>query len=343
MGKDFNRRFTVNLEISTKDAEKQVKATAKNLEAILADLDKKTDKMTVFKELSDYLKQVDEQLTSFKKKHGDELFGQMFGGLDKNLQKEVEKIFGVAKDQMVQLTQLKEKVLNAKQNGISENEIKELEQLTRSLYDAIGLKGEAKLSGRGKIETRLANLENSLNNFALVYENVNNRVSQGFNFDTLGDKIDTSAINKKIDETIQKMKELEKVQEDLNNVTKMYSTYQSKKTIEDEIKPNIKNIERLVRAYDKAIKKRNEFKENGDTTSALYHQNELEIARFSLQGKYLTERYVDNDEDLEEKLSNKKISGLSLLEHLEGLFDDAEKYRNKLIKVQDVVKTAMDN
>lgn len=343
MGKDFNRRFTVNLEISTKDAEKQVKVTAKNLETILADLDKKTDKMTVFKELSDYLKQVDEQLTSFKKKHGDELFGQMFGGLDKNLQKEMEKIFGVAKDQMTQLTQLKERVSNAKENGISENEIKELEQLTRSLYDAIGLKGEAKLSGRGKIETRLANLENSLNNFALAYENVNNRVSQGFNFDVSGGQSGTSAINKKIDETIKKMKELEKVQEDLNNVAKIYNNYQSKKTIEDKIKPTIKDIERLVRAYDKATKKRDEFKKSGDTTSAAYHQNELEIARLSLQGKYLTEQHVDNNDDLEEKLSNKKIGGFSLLEHLEEMFSNADEYSNKLIKVQDVVKTAMDN
>ena len=54
MGKDVKKRFTVSLDIDTKDIEKQVKATVGNLKTILADLGKASDKMWYFKELVDY-------------------------------------------------------------------------------------------------------------------------------------------------------------------------------------------------------------------------------------------------------------------------------------------------
>ena len=75
MGKDVKRRFTVSLDIETKDIEKQIKATASNVKTILADLGKASDKMGYFKELVDYIGQIDTALTSLQKNNKN-LFGR---------------------------------------------------------------------------------------------------------------------------------------------------------------------------------------------------------------------------------------------------------------------------
>jgi TP901 family phage tail tape measure protein len=102
MGKDVKRRFTVSLDIETKDVEKQVKATVGNLKTILTDLGNASDKMTYFKELTDYISQVDAELDAFKKKHGEGMFNKIFGGLDTSLRKEMENILATARTKIAE-------------------------------------------------------------------------------------------------------------------------------------------------------------------------------------------------------------------------------------------------
>ena len=137
MAKDIKRRFTVNLDIDTKDAEKQIKSTVGNLKTILADLGNASDKMSYFKELADYLQQVDSELSRLKSKHGEEFFNQFFGGLDTNLRTEMEKVFGTAKAHMTQLEQIRNRLSNVRGLGDTDEakaEIKTLEQDIKDLF-----------------------------------------------------------------------------------------------------------------------------------------------------------------------------------------------------------------
>ena len=69
MAGNIKRRFTVSLDIDTKDAEKQIKSTVGNLKTILDNIGTASDKMGVFKELADYLSQIErgKRTPSFKR------------------------------------------------------------------------------------------------------------------------------------------------------------------------------------------------------------------------------------------------------------------------------------
>ena len=216
MGKDIKRRFTVSLDIDTKDAEKQIKATVGNLKTILSEMGTASDKMTYFKDLAGYLSQIDAAMDAFKKKHGQGLFDKTFGGLDSNLRKELENVFGVAKEQLTTLDQLKSKVAAAKHSGTTTGaDLKPLEQEVRSLYEAAGMLDKLNLSGKGKVETRIKKLEAALEGFAVVFNGVNNKISQGFGFggkgfEDLGDGIvkDIKSSTQDIEKSFEDLKKL---------------------------------------------------------------------------------------------------------------------------------------
>ena len=84
------RKFVVSLEIDSKSAEQQIKASAKNISAILENMNKSGDSMTYFKELVGYISKLDSEMSALKKKHGADTFNKMFGSLDTNLQKQMQ-------------------------------------------------------------------------------------------------------------------------------------------------------------------------------------------------------------------------------------------------------------
>lgn len=218
MGKDFKKKYTVSLDIDTKDAEKQIKSTVGNLKTILADLGNASDKMDYFKELVNYLSQIDSQLSNFKQKYGEDLFNKMFGDLDTNLQKEFEGIFGVAKEQLTALDQLKEKITAAKNNGATTGaDLKPLEQEVRSLYESVGMLDKLDLSGKGKIETRIKKLEAAINGFAVIWDGLNDKVKYGFNF---GSKNNGVVVGDIQDATKNAEKEFEKLKNLIKNKVK---------------------------------------------------------------------------------------------------------------------------
>lgn len=216
MGKDIKKRLTVSLDIDTKDVEKQIKATAENIKTILTDMGNASDKMGYFKELANYLSQVDAQLSGFRQKYGEDLFGKMFGGFDTNLQKELEGIFGVTKEQLTALEQLKEKVMAAKNNGATTGaDLKPIEQEVKSLYEAIGMIDKLDLSGKGKVETRIKKLEAALSNFATIWDGLNDKIKEGLIFNkqndsSIGDAIveDIKDTSKNITNEFDKLKKL---------------------------------------------------------------------------------------------------------------------------------------
>ena len=208
MGNNVKKRFTVSLDIETKDLEKQVKGTVSNLKTLLTDLGSASDKMGYFKELVGYIGQIDSALVSLRSNNKG-AFDHMFDGLDANLKQEFEQIFGVAKDQLVVLDQLKDKLTALKSSGSTTGaDLKPLEQEVKDLYESLGMLDKLDMSGKGKIETRIKKLEAALEGFATVFGDVNAKISKGLNFgSTAGGKGNVVPdIAKDLDDQLKKMK-----------------------------------------------------------------------------------------------------------------------------------------
>lgn len=319
MGKNVNRRFTVDLDISTENIEKKVKGTVGNLKTILADLGKASDKMGFFKELTDYLAQVDMQIAMFKQKHGDGLFNQIFGGLDENLRKETEKIFGVAKEQLTQLEQLKEKVAAAKTSGASSDDLKAIEQEVRAVYEAAGMLDKLDLSGKGKVETRIQKIEDALSSFAQVWKDTNNKISKGFNF---SETDATSDIDNQIDKINKQLEKLDEIKKEIRAVNKEFHKFTKETKFDGSVEPTIDAVKELIAAYNAAIDKRKAFEKAGDTTSREYYENEMDIARLNLKASDWVENYVNKDADLLKLFKNEKLNGKSLAVLLHRMYDE---------------------
>ena len=216
MGNNVKKRFTVSLDIETKDLEKQVKGTVGNIKTILADIGSAADKMSYFKELVDYIGEIDSALVALRTKNKS-AFDHMFDGLDENLKREFEKIFGVAKDQLGVLDQLKGKLAALKSSGTTTGaDLKPLEQDVKDLYESLGMLDKLDLSGKGKVETRIKKLEAALEGFATVFGDVNAKISKGFGFGSGGNGAPdlVKDVNKQVDYLKQAKKTITKAVND---------------------------------------------------------------------------------------------------------------------------------
>lgn len=209
-------KATAKLFLDTKNAQNDAKQFVNDIKQKLSSIETAADKMTVFKDLVGYIGQVDQALTALKNKNKD-AFDRMFSGIDSNLKKEFESIFGVTKEQLSALAQLKNKVTLAKSSDTTTGaDLKPLEQEVRSLYKAAGMIDKLDLSGKGKVETRIKKLETALDGFAAVWSTVNQKISNGFNFgdangsnDEINDSIKN--ITNNIKKGINELDELKKI------------------------------------------------------------------------------------------------------------------------------------
>lgn len=295
MAKDIKRRFTVDLEISLGDAEKKVKATAGNIKTILADLGNASDKMTYFKELADYLSQVDAELARFKQKHGEGFFNQIFGGLDAGLRKELEDTFGVARAELAQLEAIRSEFEALKTKGATADELKPLEQKLKSLYDALGRLDEAKITGRGTLETRLQKMEDALDNFAVVWDGVNGKISQGFHFGSAsGGRANSPVeavgqfsdeVQKEIDRLNKQIQELRDAKNQLLDIYKIAHKVENEargaSAIPDSYVPEltIESVKQLIDEF-KSLKA---VLDSSDKSSADYYVNLLKASEAALK------------------------------------------------------------
>ena len=183
MAKDIKRRFTISLDIETKDVKKQIKATVDNLKVMLADLGSASDKMGYFKELVDYISQIDKAMSALREKHGDAFEG-MFGGLDSELRKALENVFNVAGESMSAFGGLKQRLEDAIKNNAGVKELRKIAEEINALFTGVGqvapIDIEKQFTRRGKSAERIKILTDALSNFATVFNGVNDRVKQGF-------------------------------------------------------------------------------------------------------------------------------------------------------------------
>ena len=284
MGNNVRKRFTVSLDIETKDLEKQVKSTVGNLKTILADLGNASDKMGYFKELVDYIGQIDAAMTALRSKNKD-AFNHMFDGLDTSLKQQLEGLFGASGADLGKLDVLREKLATLTPNsGIKElrnfaNEISEL-------FSAIGAKSpfediESQFSGKATAK-HIEILTNALNGFATVWDGINKKVQHGFGLGGNGSVAGagsgaianlSAGVQKQIDELNKQVNELEEVKTRFEKVAEMVKKVQKKgdKAIPDSYKSDltVESVQKLMDEFD-ALKIQ---LESGDKASVDYYNN----------------------------------------------------------------------
>lgn len=286
MGNNVKKRFTVSLDIETKDLEKQVKSTVGNLKTILADLGSASDKMGYFKELVDYIGQVDAALTALRAKNQD-AFNHMFDGLDASLKKQLEDLFGISGVDLGKLDVLREKLATLTPKS-SIKELKGFANEIDSLFKSIGAKSpfeNIEEQFKGKANTKhIEILTDALSEFATVWDGVNKKIQGGFGVggsgvgsgsgSGAGEVATFSAeVQKQIDELNKQIKELEEAKKKFDKVAKTVKTIKTKgdKAIPDSYKTEltVESVQRLMDEFDTLKVKL----ESGDKASVDYYNN----------------------------------------------------------------------
>ncbi|MGN1284096.1 MAG: hypothetical protein ACI4TY_02200, partial [Candidatus Limosilactobacillus intestinavium] len=301
MGKDVKKRFTVSLDIEAKDVEKQVKATVGNLKTILADLGKASDKMGYFKELVNYIGQVDAALTTLRNKNKD-AFDHMFDGLDEGLKRQLQELFGASGEQLGKLDVLREKLATL----TPKSSIKELRSFAKEINDLfidIGAKSpfediDNQFSGRTNAD-HIKLLTDALDNFATVWNGVNEKIKGGFGLGGAGGKAGgivgglSEEVQAEIDKLNKQIQELELVKEKFKELSGTITSVKKGKAISDTYKIDltVESIQKLMDEFD-ALKAQ---MDSSDKSSIDYYNNLLKISEVSLTlKKALSDVRTDN-------------------------------------------------
>lgn len=275
MAKDVNKKFTINLDISTEDAEKQVKVAAGNIKKMLADMGNAADKMTMLKDVVGYVAQIDQALAALQAKGGS--FSHMFDGMDADLKKVLESIFGVTGESMTALEQLKAKVAAAKNDGtLTGDTLKGLEKEVKGLYGALNMLDKAGISGKGKDETRIAKLESALENFAVVFDGVKKKIKDGLGFGGTGEGDEILPYLKDQNNKIQQeIKTLEDAAKKYKNILSIFNGEEL--TQDTNIKSSVAELEELRKTYLNLVKEANDLKWFKGESSDEYKQKAKEM------------------------------------------------------------------
>ena len=329
MGKDVKKRFTVSLDIETKDVEKQVKATVGNLKTILADLGKASDKMGYFKELVDYIGQIDTALTALRAKNKD-AFDHMFDGLDADLKKVMESIFDTSGKSMSALDNLRNRLNDASKNGAGVKELRQLATEINNLFASLGraepIDIDAQFSGRGKAEDRIKILTDALDNFATVWDSVNNKVKSGFGFGGAGGIVEFSEeVQKEIDALEDKIKSIQDLMAELQNVFKMTKAFNDGKDVPLGFEATEEAARNLLEQFKSLSAARQTFLEDGDTSSSSYYENLIQYAKVATQLVGL------NDELAKSSKGSPKFLANALSGEFVDVYDFIESFDKKFV------------
>lgn len=109
-------RATAELFLSTKQAKQDAKAFVSDLKGKLQDIESAADKMTVFKDMVEYIAEVDKALTALKAKNKD-AFGNIASGLDSNLKNVLEMLLGISNVDVNRLDLIKDRIEDIANSG----------------------------------------------------------------------------------------------------------------------------------------------------------------------------------------------------------------------------------
>lgn len=318
---------TATLFLNTADAKKDAEKFVNDIKQKLKSIETAADKVDVFKDLVGYISQVDKALSALKSKNAD-VFNSMFDGIDTNLLKEIEKIFGTTKAQLTQLDKLRTKILNAKSNGATADELKVLEQQIKDLYTAVGRMDDLKLSGRGALETRIKSMEDALDRFAEVWDEVNKKVQQGFG--VIGGASDgggisklTDAAQKEIDKLEGKISNIKDLLRELDDAFKNAKNYSSGKDVTLEYDLTEESARQLINTLRDLSGVKKKF-DTGSLTTEEDYQNLIKYTKAATQLLAL-------DSEMSSRGDRPKFLKEIMLGEFEGLFDFVESINKKFV------------
>lgn len=337
MGKDVKKKFTVSLDIDMKDVKKEFKATVGNIQDALANLGNAADKVGYFKDLVSYIGQIDAALTTLRDKNKD-AFDNMFDGLDENLRKQLEGLFGTSGAVANQFS-----VLYDKMNTLTpKSGIKELRKFAKeidSLFKSIGVDSpfediDKQFFGKANAQ-HIQLLTDALNSFSTVWDGVNDKVKQGFGFGkSSGDSINPSKTINKISKEVQdeidtlkkQQKEIQEIVDVLNNPNNV-NVKLSKKSNEQ-----VEQLKALKQAFLDATVVKQQFETSNMTGSDAYLTAVADYVKAAAELKSAFE-----SDDLKDPAMNwVNASGLNEL-------NDADKVLGDFLKQNKATMTKIQN
>lgn len=172
---------TATLFLDTKNAQRDAKQFVEDIRQKLSDIESAADKMKVFKDVVEYIAQIDRALSALRANNKD-AFAHMFDGLDTNLKKQLEGLFGIDSSKLGQIDVLREK-LDTLTPKSSIKEFRAFAKEINDLYTSIGAKvpfNDISTHFYGRADAGyIDDLKKAVSDFAIVWEDVGSRISKG--------------------------------------------------------------------------------------------------------------------------------------------------------------------
>lgn len=278
---EYRFKFTFD----RKDIKKQLNNISLDVKDALANMGEASDKVKIFKDLVEYISNVDKALDVFKTKHKDD-FANLFGNMDTDITTVLAEIFSVAQKAAAGFTTLRERIEAAKSGKAGLETLRGIATEINDLFVSVGkaphINIDEMFTGRGSktagtdFEGRIKILTDALGEFGVVYSGVQDKLKHGFNFggtgggsgSGIGDGIvedikETSAeIQAQIDKLEQQITELEQQKKRIQETIRALNG----ETIDISIskKNDAQVLKRLINEYKEIVTKINdpEFRKN---------------------------------------------------------------------------------
>ena len=209
---DVKQTYQFNFAFNKKDIKKQLNDIAKDVKIQIEEIGQASDKVAIFKNVVSYIDNLDKALNTFKKDHKDD-FDSLFGNIDNSLTSEIEKVFGILKDQMSAFSTIRDKISGAWNNKADLAELREIATEINSLYSAIGAKEPINIdelfTGKGSkskgtdFASRIKILDDTLNGFAINFQSVQEKLKAGLTFGGVGGASGTGSIESGINDIVE--------------------------------------------------------------------------------------------------------------------------------------------
>lgn len=282
-------KAVAELFLDTRDAENDAKQFVQDVKKQLKDLENAVDKVTVFKDFVGYIAQIDKNLSELKAKNAD-TFKHMFDGLDGNMRQMLESLFGVSGDQLGQVDALRTKLATLTPKS-TVKDIKAFAGEINQLFRVMGKESPIALqdiTASTKADT-IKQMTQALENFAVVWRDVNKKVVGGFAFGGTGGGSGSGGgssisaeVQAEIDKITTQIDELKRAKEELQKVAKLQSTIKSKgsSAIPDSIEAytTTEAVQGLITEFDSLEKELS----SGDKASADYANKLIKMSNIIL-------------------------------------------------------------
>lgn len=270
MAKVF-QEFEFNFKFNDKDASKSIKTISKDLKQMIANFGDASDKISVLKDLVGYLNKVDASLNDLKTNNKD-LFNQIFGSVDKNLTGALSELFGVLNSDMTMLDGLKQRVQDANDSRAKLDVLKRIAEDINSLYEKMGAQKPINIDemfvGKGSKQagtdfaSRIRILNDAINGFAVNFQDVQQKLKDGFTIGGAGGTGGSGQGNSfetEVQNDIDKLKELRQVYQEIVDAIKgnPIKIEVSKKNDADELSKLINEYQNAISAYNDIANKQN--------------------------------------------------------------------------------------